>query len=46
MEQELRQAGFVGVRLASFGDSAFAGFEAVESKSRWDDGFGFEALKP
>ena len=46
MEQELRQAGFVGVRRALFGDSAFAGFEAVESKSRWDDGFGFEAIKP
>jgi hypothetical protein len=46
MEQELRQAGFVAVRRASFGDSTFAGFEVVESKSRWDDGFGFEAIKP
>jgi len=46
MELELRQAGFVDVRRASFRDSTFAGFEAVESKSRWDDGFGFEAIKP
>ncbi len=42
---ELTQAGFVEVREATFGDSTYPSFAAVESAHRWENGLGFEATK-
>jgi predicted SAM-dependent methyltransferase len=42
---ELTQAGFVEVREANFGDSAYPSFADVESAHRWENGLGFEATK-
>jgi predicted SAM-dependent methyltransferase len=46
MSAALVEAGFVSVRRAKFGDSAFSDFGAVESLHRWEGALGFEAQKP
>jgi SAM-dependent methyltransferase len=45
MERELQSAGFVDVRRASYGDSPFSEFGAVESRDRWEGCLGFECRK-
>jgi len=43
---ELRDAGFIDIRKASFGDSSDPIFDTVEDKSRWDYCLGVECKKP
>lgn len=45
MEQELKQAGFVDIRRAHFGDSGDPAFESVEDKHRWDDTLGVQCRR-
>jgi predicted SAM-dependent methyltransferase len=42
---ELKQAGFVAIRKAAYGDSTHVAFADVESPHRWDNSLGFEATK-
>jgi SAM-dependent methyltransferase len=46
LASRLRQAGFVDVRPAAFGDSAVAAFAEVEDPERWSDALGIECRKP
>ncbi len=46
IEPELRDAGFVGVRRASYGDSCNPVFGEVEDKGRWDTCLGVECRRP
>jgi predicted SAM-dependent methyltransferase len=46
MYGELKAAGFVNIRRATFGDSQDAMFATVEQKDRWDDCLGVECTKP
>lgn len=45
-EAELRSAGFVDIRRASFGDASDAMFLRVEAQERWDDCLGIECRRP
>lgn len=45
MESELRNAGFVEIRRARFGDSADPLFGEVEDRGRWDNCLGVECVK-
>jgi hypothetical protein len=42
---ELGHVGFVGIRLAVFGDSSDPAFKTVEEKDRWDNCVGIECRK-
>ncbi len=46
MGLELRNAGFVNIRRANFGDSSDPVFSEVEDRTRWDDCLGIECQKP
>lgn len=46
MEKELKQAGFVDIRRATYGDSSDPAFKAVEDPSRWENALGVECRKP
>jgi SAM-dependent methyltransferase len=46
IEFELRNAGFVDVRRAEYGDSSIAAFADVEDKGRWEGCLGVECRKP
>ncbi len=46
MEQALAEAGFVGIRQATYGDSEDPTFLTVEERVRWEEGIGFECRKP
>lgn len=46
IESELKAAGFMGIRRATFNDSSDPRFAEVEDKSRWDESFGAECVKP
>ncbi|MGD0843134.1 MAG: methyltransferase domain-containing protein [Geobacteraceae bacterium] len=46
IEQELRNAGFVGIRRASFCGSADSVFREAEDKDRWESCLGVECRKP
>jgi predicted SAM-dependent methyltransferase len=46
MARELVDAGFAGVRRASFGDSEDLRFSEVESRGRWENCLGIECKKP
>lgn len=45
LAQELDQAGFRGIRRASFGDSAETAFAMVEAADRWEGSLGIECTK-
>ena len=45
IESELRNAGFIEIRRARFGDSADLLFGEVEEKGRWENCLGVECLK-
>ena len=45
IELELRDAGFVEIRRAYFGDSSDSKFNEVEEKDRWDNCLGVECKK-
>ncbi len=42
LREELLQAGFKGVRRASFGDSSDVRFRQVEAEDRWENALGIE----
>lgn len=44
--EELKEAGFIEIRRASFGDSSDPFFTTVEDKDRWDNCLGVECRKP
>jgi SAM-dependent methyltransferase len=46
ISHRLKQAGFVEVRGATFGDSALAAFAEVQNPERWTDALGIECRKP
>lgn len=46
LAKELREAGFVDIRRASFGDSLDEAFAEVEEESRWSGCLGIECRKP
>jgi predicted SAM-dependent methyltransferase len=45
IEKELRQAGFLKIRRANFGDSEDPMFRKVEEKERWENCLGIECAK-
>jgi hypothetical protein len=45
IQAELERARFVGVRRASFGDTADPRFHEVEERDRWDDCLGVECTR-
>ena len=46
LAQELAAVGFVNIRRALRGDSAFRVFDSIEIPVRWDEALGFECMKP
>ncbi len=46
LAQELRDAGFVNIRRATFNDSADPRFKEVEDQGRWADCLGVECNRP
>jgi SAM-dependent methyltransferase len=46
LAKELREAGFVDIRRASYGDSLDAAFSEVEEEDRWTGCLGIECRKP
>jgi hypothetical protein len=46
IEQELKAAGFVEVRRATFHDSGDAAFDAVEDAGRWEGQLGVDCRRP
>jgi len=46
IELELADAGFVGVRRATFGDSSDPMFQTIEKEERWQNCLGVECHKP
>ena len=46
MEKELADAGFAGIRRATFNDSSDAKFREVEDPGRWENCLGIECRRP
>lgn len=45
LSEELSQAGFSGIRRATFGDSGIAAYEAVEAEPRWRNALGIQCMR-
>ena len=45
IERELREAGFIEIRKAEYGDAADPKFKDVEDKERWVNCLGVQCIK-